>query len=331
MLSDNSPPLLISILNYRTPKLAIDCLESLVSEVQALPGTRVIVGDNDSGDGSVELINAAIETNGWGDWASVLPLDHNGGCAFGNNAAIRQGLESDNPPDYFLLLNPDTLVKPGALQILIKFMNEHPQVGLAGSGQELPDGTPLLCAFRFHTILSELDRGWRLGILSKVLHKWIVAPPLPETATQTDWVGGASIMIRREVFEQVGLLDEGYFLYYEEVDLCLRARRAGWTCWYVPESVIIHIVGQSTGVTTPTDTPKRLPQYMFDSRRRYFLKNHGWLYTALADMAWLSGYAVWRVRRVLQGKPDRDPPQLLSDSIQNSVFFKAKLDQMAKS
>lgn len=331
MNAKTSPPLFISILNYRTPKLAIECLESLVSEVQALPGTRVIVADNDSGDGSVEQISAAIETHNWGDWASVLPLAHNGGCAFGNNAAIRLGLESDNPPDYILLLNPDTIVKPGALQVLINFMNEHPDAGMAGSRLELPDGTPLLSAFRFHTILSELDKGWRLGILSKLLDKWIVAPPMPETTCQIDWVGGASMIVRREVFEQVGLLDEGYFLYYEEVDFCLRARKAGWTCWYVPESVIIHIVGQSTGVTNPTDSPKRLPQYMFDSRRRYFLKNHGWLYTALADIAWLSGYAVWRVRRVLQGKPDRDPPQLLSDSIQNSVFFKAKLDQIAKS
>lgn len=130
------------------------------------------------------------------------------------------------------------------------------------------------------------------------------------------------MMVRREVFESVGLMDEGYFLYYEETDFCLQAKRAGWSCWHVPQSRVMHILGQSTGVTATNQQPKRLPQYWFDSRRRYFLKNHGWLYAAMVDVSWLVGFSLWRARRILQRKPDADPPELLGDSIRNSVFLK---------
>jgi len=328
---DNLTRLLVVILNYRTPSLTIDCLRSLVGEVRALrgkplaaslPGTRVVVTDNASGDQSVEQIAAAIETEGWGDWASLMPLDRNGGYAFGNNAAIRAALQSTNPPPYFLLLNPDTIVRPGALQALVDFMDEHPDVGIAGSRLEELDGTPQQSAFRFPSVLSELDFGLRVGVVSKLLSNWAVAPPVSEETCQTDWVAGASMIVRREVFESVGLLDEKYFMYFEEVDFCLRANRSGWPCWYVPTSRVVHLVGQSSGVTDTKRPPKRVPGYWFDSRRRYFLKNHGWLYAAIADAAWFFGFGLWRLRRVIQRKPDLDPPKLLSDFLFNSVLLK---------
>lgn len=130
------------------------------------------------------------------------------------------------------------------------------------------------------------------------------------------------MIVRREVFESVGLLDEKYFMYFEEVDFCLAANRSGWPCWYVPASRVVHLVGQSSGVTDTKRPPKRLPKYWFDSRRRYFLKNHGWLYAAIADAAWVVGFSLWRLRRVLQHKPDNDPPKLLSDFVLNSVLLK---------
>lgn len=319
---DSLTPLVVVIVNYRTAGLTIDCLRSLVSEVRSLPGTRVIVTDNASGDGSVEKIQAAIETEGWGDWASLQPLERNGGFAYGNNAAIRPVLESPNPPPYILLLNPDTIVRPGALKALVDFMDSHPDVGIAGSRLEDPDGTPQRSAFRFHSILSELDFGLRLGIVTKLLSNWVVAPPVSDEVGQTDWVAGASMIVRREVFETAGLMDEEYFMYYEEMDFCLQAKKAGWSCWYVPPSHVVHLVGQSSGVTDTKRPPKRLPQYWFDSRRRYFLKNHGWLYAAVADAAWASGFALWRLRRIIQRKPDPDPPNYLGDFLRNSVFLK---------
>jgi len=314
--------LIVVIVNYRTPDLTIDCLHSVVSEVQALPGTRVVVTDNASGDDSVEKISNAIATEGWGEWVSFMPLERNGGFAYGNNAAIRPVMQSTNPPPYFLLLNPDTIVRPRGIKELVEFMDQHPEVGIAGSRLEDPDGTPQHSAFRFHSVFSELDYGLRLGVVSKLLEKWWVAPPISDQCCQTDWVAGASMIVRREVFEAVGLMDEDYFMYYEEMDFCLQANKAGWSCWYVPQSRVVHLVGQSSGVTDTKRTPKRLPQYWFDSRRRYFLKNHGWLYTAVADASWASGFALWRLRRLIQRKPDSDPPQALSDFLRNSVFLR---------
>ncbi|MBM0743855.1 glycosyltransferase family 2 protein [Phormidium sp. CLA17] len=314
--------LLIVTVNYRTGSLVVDSLRSLQEEIKSVPGAKVVIVDNNSGDDSVEKISNAIAAEGWQDWATLLPSKLNGGYAYGNNYAIRPALQTANPPDYFLLLNPDTQVRPGALKALIDFMDQHPEVGISGSSFEEADGKPWPYAFRFPSIFSELDSALRLGVVSKLLSKWIVAKVMDNEEEQIDWLPGASMMIRRQVFESIGLMDEGYFLYFEETDFCLQARRAGWTAWYVPQSRVMHILGQSTGVTATNQPPKRLPQYWFDSRRRYFLKNHGWFYTALVDIAWLSGFSLWRVRRMLQRKPDTDPPQMLADTFRNSVFLK---------
>jgi GT2 family glycosyltransferase len=317
-----APRLTIVVLNYRTPDLTVDCLRSLVDEVAALPNTQVVVVDNASNDGSAERIPGAIAAENWSDWVSFMPLEHNGGYAAGNNAAIRPALASDHPPDYILLLNPDTVVYPGAVKTLVDFMESHPEVGIAGSRLEDPDGTPQRSAFRFPNLLAELDGGLRLGFVTALLSRWIVAPPVSEVACQTDWVAGASMIIRRQVFEEVGLMDEKYFLYYEEVDFCLAAHRAGWPCWYVPESRVIHYVGQSSGVTDTKIKPKRRPTYWFDSRRRFFVKNYGWWYALLTEIVWASSFVLWRMRRAVQRKPDEDPPNFLVDFLRNSVLVK---------
>ncbi|MBD3882763.1 glycosyltransferase family 2 protein [Phormidium tenue FACHB-886] len=321
VIQPDSSRLHIVVLNYRTPDLTVDCLQSLVSEVSTLPGTHVTVVDNASGDESVEKIGTAIAKHGWDTWITFLPLPKNGGYAFGNNAAIRPVLAS-NPPPYILLLNPDTIVRPGAIKALVNFMDAHPNAGIAGSRLEDLDETPQQSAFRFPSIFSELDGGLRLGIISNLLSRWVIAPPVSEVECPTDWVAGASMIVRREVFEAIGLMDEKYFLYFEEVDFCLASHRAGWQCWYVPESRVVHFVGQSSGVTDTKRQPKRRPTYWFDSRRRYFVKNYGWWYAVLTEAAWASGFALWRLRRLIQRKPDTDPPNMLSDFLLNSVLLK---------
>jgi N-acetylglucosaminyl-diphospho-decaprenol L-rhamnosyltransferase len=320
--NDNPTCLLIVIVNYRTPNLTINCLHSLVSEVSTVPATKVVVVDNDSGDRSIAQISDAIAQNGWENWASLLPSARNGGYAYGNNLVIRSALQSSAPPPYFLLLNPDSEVRSGALKALIDFMGQNPNVGIAGSSFEGPEGKPWLMAFRFPTVWSELDSGLRLGIVSKLLSNWIIPCPMTDRACQVDWLPGASMIVRREVFESIGLMDEEYFLYFEETDFCLHAKRAGWSCWYVPQSRVMHLAGQSTGVTLKDGNLKRRPQYWFESRQRYFIKNHGVLYAAIADTAWILGFILWQFRRVLQGKPNGDPPQFLRDFIRNSVFLK---------
>jgi GT2 family glycosyltransferase len=310
--------LLVVIVNYKTADLTVDCLQSLAPEIGTVPGTHVIVTDNASGDGSVEKIQTCIDQHKW-DWAKLLPLPKNGGFAYGNNQAIEPALKND-PPQYVYLLNPDTVVLPDALKELVKFMDAHPEVGIAGGRAINMDGTVRNSMFRFHTALSELEGSIRLGFISKLLKKHVVASPPPDEPAPADWVSGASMIIRREVFERIGLLDDRYFMYYEETDFCLRAKRRGWPCWYVPSSKIIHLVGQSSGVTGVKRTTKRRPRYWFESRHRYFREHYGVVNTVIADMFWAGGYAVSSVLQKLRGKPRTDPPWLLWDFIRYNVM-----------
>lgn len=311
--------LLIVIINYRTGALVTECLRSLAGEIASLPGVRVVVTDNASGEGSIDHIAHAIIQEHWADWASTQPLPRNGGFAYGNNRAIEPALRSDDPPQYVLLLNPDTTVHPGAIRELLTFMDAHPKAGIAGSRLVDPDGSPQRSAFRFPTILSEIDNGLRLGFVSRLLDRHVVAPPPRNEAHRCDWVSGASMMIRREVFADVGLFDEGFFLYFEETDFCRRAARRGWECWHVPTSRVTHLVGQSSGLTGKP-TGRRQPTYWFDSRHRYFLHNHGAFYTLLANFAFAASFALWRIRRAIQRKPDTDPPKLLRDFLHHAFF-----------
>ncbi|MFZ2651073.1 MAG: glycosyltransferase family 2 protein [Burkholderiaceae bacterium] len=314
---------LVVIVNFRVGPLVVDCLRSLKPEVAALPGTRVVVVDNCSNDGSVELIASAIESEGWSDWAELQQCEVNGGFSWGNNHAVRPVIRSEHPPAYFWLVNPDTQIRAGALRALVDFMNGHPRVGIAGSSLETSNGTLWPFAFRFPSIWSELENGLRLGVVSALLKSRVVARRMSDQPAQVDWLPGASMMIRREVFDVVGLMDEDYFLYFEETDFCLQARKAGWQCWYVPQSRVMHLAGQSTGVTGKRTVARRLPKYWFDSRRRYFTKNHGRLYAALTDLVWAISFLVWRVRRRVQGKSDPDPPHLLADFLENSAIVNA--------
>jgi GT2 family glycosyltransferase len=313
---------LIVIVNYRTADLTVDCLRSLDAEVKSLPDISVVITDNHSADDSPKHIQQAIKQNNWDTWATLTPLPRNGGFAYGNNQAIQPALDSDTPPDFVLLLNPDTVIRPGAVAKLIQFMHDNPNAGIAGSRLEDPDGTPQRSAFRFPSTRSELDDGLRLGLVSKLLKNKSVAPPVRDDTHQTDWVAGASMIVRRQVFQDIGLMDEAYFMYYEEVDFCLRANRAGWPCFYVPQSRVVHLVGQASGVTVQNTRPKRRPDYWFDSRRRYFVKNHGQLHAFITDAAWAFAYATYRLRRLIQRKPDTDPPKLLYDFIRHSVLLK---------
>ena len=194
-------------------------------------------------------------------------------------------------------------------------MEAHAKVGIAGSRLEHPDAKPQPSAFRFHTIASEFEQGIHLGLISRMFASRIVAPPPPNETAQTDWVAGACMIIRREVIEQIGLLDEAYFLYFEEVDFCLRAARKGWQCFYVPSARVVHLVGQASGVTSADRQQRPLPAYWFNSRRLYFRKNHGRLKTLLANLAFTTGFTLYRLRCLLTFRPPNAPPHLLRDFV----------------
>lgn len=289
------PSVFVVIVNYRTPELACDCLVSLASMVPSLRGGRVIVADNDSGDASVQTINTRIAARGWSAWAEVLPLPRNGGFAYGNNAAIRRALGLDPGLEWIVLLNPDTVARPGALAELLAF-DGGPRVGIKGAGIENGQGVREASSHKFPSPLGELEASASMAMLSRWLGRYIVTPPQPDTAQPCEWVSGACMAIRRELLQQVGLLDEGYFLYFEEVDFCLRASQAGWSCWSVPTARIMHLEGAATGIRVAR---QRRPPYWFASRRRFFVKAYGVSGLVLADALWAIGRLSLVARRAL--------------------------------
>ena len=312
--------LLIVIVSYKVTHLTVDCLRSLSTEIDSVPGAKVAVCENGTGEAAVQQLRAAIETQGWQDWVSLTDIYPNRGFTGGNNVILEEAMARPQTPEYFLLLNADTIVRPHALRELMDFMDTNPDVGIAGSRLEDPDGSAQVSAFRFHNVLNEFDRGLRLNIVSKLLGRWQVNLPIPDRPSPADWVSGASMIVRRRVFQDVGLLDEAYYTYFDDIDLCFTAQRAGWPTWYVPQSRVVHFGGQTTGIH-PEGEKGRRPRYWFEARRRYFLKNHGRIYAALADGAFILGLALWRLRRIIQGKPDTDPEKMLPDAVRNSVFL----------
>jgi len=309
---------LILIVNYRTGPAVVECLRSLVGQCAAgrwLPQRYgVIVLDSASGDGSADVISAAIAGNVWGGWVRVVKLARNGGVAFANNAGIRIALGGgQDPPRYIMLLNPDTIVHRGAIEALVQFLDSHDRAGIAGSQLEDADGRAVSSARRRPSVLGELIEAARLNVLSRLLWRHVVPLPPGQRPMRCDWVSGAAMMVRREVFEQVGLLYEGYFLYFEEVDFCDRARRCGWEVWHVSASRVMHLEGVATGVSR--GAIGRRPGYWYDSRRRYFLRQGGIARLLAADAAWAAGHTSLLLRRAVGvgGRGGHEPQRVTLD------------------
>jgi N-acetylglucosaminyl-diphospho-decaprenol L-rhamnosyltransferase len=308
----------VVIVNYRTADLAIDCLRSIQAHGSGPWSLRTIVVDNNSLDGSAERMRAAIQAEGWA-WARVVALDTNGGYAAGNNAGIRVALVADTPPDYVVLLNPDTVVRPAAIERLIEFMERHPRAGIAGALLETAEGELQPSSHNAPSPLGELEVAARMGILSRAMARSRVTPPLRLETHECEWVSGACLVVRREVVENIGMLDEGFFLYFEEVDFCLRARSQGWTVHCVPAARVMHLEG---GATRIRDARQPRPAYWFESRRRFFVRYYGALGLALADVCWLVGRGSLAVRRALglgRGGDLEDPRRFARDLVMGDV------------
>lgn len=316
----------VVIVNYRTPDLAIRCVRSLDGERAAVPGLDVIVVDGGSADGSAERIGEALAASEFTGWTSALPLPINGGFGWANNQAMLRLFQRREPPDFIHILNPDTEVEAGAVKRLVDYLQAHPQCGAVGSKLLRPDGTAVGSAFRFPSIGRELVRGAATPALGRLLG---VRPMLAEgQGDQPDWVTGASVMLRAAALRESGLFDDGFFLYFEEVELMSRMRRAGWQIGHEPGSHIRHIGGAATGVKAASAS--RPPAYWFNSRRRMFVRMRGRFTATLATLAWLAGRGIWTIRRwtgLTKGKAGGAPE--FADHLKISLRGRAEDDHPA--
>ena len=217
--------LLCIILNYKTAEMTLDAVKAARAALAHVEGGyRIDVVDNDSQDGSFEKLSAWVEEAGWPD-VEVMASGHNGGFGAGNNFAMRKALASDDPPELLYILNSDAFPAEDAIKALVDFMDAHPEVGITGSYIHGTDDVPHLTAFRSRRSKAR-SSGRSASMPSSRLWPEHEVPiqPMPERTRQVDWLAGASMMIRRTVLEEVGFFDETFFLYFEETDLCRRAR-----------------------------------------------------------------------------------------------------------
>lgn len=316
----SKPTVLTVILNFRTPEMTLRALDAAHAAMKGVEGGIVVV-DNGSDDGSTDLIAEHIETRGWGEGARVrlCLAGCNGGFGAGMNHGIMQGLPDGARPDYIYLLNSDAFPEPDAIRRLVDHLEDCPTAGIAGSHIRGEDDVTHQTAFRFPTIAGEFEGAARTGVFTRLLHKSVVPLPIPQRSQPVEWCAGASMILRQEMLDEVGNFDEGFFLYFEETDLCHRARRAGWETWYLPCSRVVHVGSVSTGMKTWARTPR----YWFDSRWRYFTKTHGRIYAALATGFRILGETFWRLRAVLTGREIGGAPRFLRDLVAYSAGLHA--------
>ncbi len=228
MYPENQCNLSVIIVNYNTAELLAKCLRSI--EADAPCKTEIVVVDNASRDSSVKLVREEFPD------VRLIANNHNSGFAKANNQAAK-----GTTGRYLYFLNPDTELKPGAFQSMLNFMDSHPDIGLAGTRIVNPDGSPQP-SVEMHYPGERSAKNDLIDVKGEIA-----------------WVLGASMIIRRNFFNELRGFDEAFFLYGEEQDLCLRVRKAGFPIGYIPDAVVVHWGGKSeTGVPSVQVWNKKL-------------------------------------------------------------------------
>ena len=279
---DESIDVSIVIVSFNTRELTHRCLKSVEKHATGIRH-EVFVVDNASSDASADMV--AVEF----PWVHLIRLNKNRGFAGGNNPAMKKASGR-----YILLLNSDAFLAEGVLYKTLQHMDNHPKIGILGCKLTNPDGT--------------LQPSARMlpSPLNKILHITGLAARFPKSKffgrvdftwwdhskpREVGWVVGAYFLIRRETMADIGVLDERYFLYFEEIDYCLSAHRAGWDVIFYPYAGIIHLGGQSSAKTGERMSTKgrQMISIRITSEFRYYRKLYGWfhvLISALIEFSW---------------------------------------------
>jgi GT2 family glycosyltransferase len=261
----------VIVVSWNTKDLLRQCLQSVYDTAGDL-AFEVLVVDNGSTDGSPGMVKRHFPR------VRLLENGCNAGFAGANNQGMALGRGR-----YLLLLNSDAALADGGVQKVVRFMDERPDVGVSGVKLLNLDGTFQASYADFPTLTSEFLVATGLGSRWVSLYYPSPRPQPGEGAREVDWIAGAFMLLRREVFEQVGGMDEAYWMYSEETDWCYRIRQAGWKIYYLPEVAVVHVGGAST-------RQRRLGMMaqLNRSKVRFFAKNYGPVHAAqLRVLLWL--------------------------------------------
>jgi GT2 family glycosyltransferase/lipopolysaccharide/colanic/teichoic acid biosynthesis glycosyltransferase len=221
----------IVVVGYNSRDELGTCLGSIRDHVDGLSVETILV-DNASSDGTAEFVRGAFP--------EVRLIENT--ANLGYSRAVNQGIQASSGR-YVLVLNPDVTVRDGALERLVSFMEEHPDAGMAGARLLNLDGTVQDSCRRFHTFWTLMLRRTPLGRVfprSRVLSRYLMKDFDHQHSREVEWLVGACMMVRREALADVGLMDERFFMYFEDVDWCYRTWKSGWKVWYVADAVMDH-------------------------------------------------------------------------------------------
>jgi|TARA_B100002003_G_C14047487_1_gene504549 hypothetical protein len=274
-----TPDLSIIIVTYNSAAVIAPCLSSVAAHRSDLRVETLVV-DNASADDTCEVVRQEFP------WAKLITGHGNIGFAAGNNLglAAAQGR-------FFLLLNPDTEIRAGALQALLTYADAHPQVGMIAPRLHNMDGSLQHSTFRFPDYRQAVYGFFEKLVPIDSVANGRYAPDAYESERPVDHILGAAIFVRRPLWEEIGGMDENYALYFEETDWCYRARQAGWELRYIPTATIMHRGAHSTSAA-----PERSSVLFARSQARFYRKNLGMLnYLMLKDIAFV-GLTYWLAR-----------------------------------
>ena len=268
--------LTILVVSYDTKGFLNNCLNSIYQYTSGIK-FEVILVDNSSTDGSIEMIKEEFPQ------VKLIENRQNLGFARANNQAIKK-----SKGKYLLLFNPDTVFRANSPDKMIKFMDDHPEIGILGCKILNADGTIQPSNSSFPNLFTEFLRVFQLKrmipsvkLRKKIGQKWgrLLGLTLreyfrvywdSERTREVDWVTGACLLVRRKAIQDVGLLDENFFMYYEDADWCYRIRKRGWKVFYCPFFEVVHYVDRSEGRFSPRTFIER-----YKSTYHYFRKHKG--------------------------------------------------------
>jgi len=271
----------VIVVSWNVSKLLDVCLQTLQRDLVGIE-SEVFVIDNASADDSVEMVRSRHP------WVQLIANDANLGFAAANNQAIKIA-----KGEYIFLLNPDTEVQPGAVQHLIEFLEQHPKAGIVAPQLINSDGSIQRSCRKFPTFIAmlyELLGLSRMFPTHPIFGSYKMLDFNHDELREVDQPEGACLLLRRQVIEEVGVLDEGFFMLFEEVDWCYRIKEAGWQIWFDPAARVIHHYGQSIKqVKARMILSSHRGLYRFWSKHyakgRWYL--YGFVYTGLMSLAYL--------------------------------------------